>query len=203
MNSIYCDLDGTFIKGDLEREFVKFLQRTHKFNWYHYLLAAISMPINKIQSKRCRGSLFKSWTYRRSRDERYQLYEEFLQNKNDELLINEKVLLELEERKATHKIILLTGSFEELVRFFMEKNGKTYIFDEIIGCQVKKRHTFFVKRHPYGKDKCKFIHVEEKIVGIANEYVDRFYLQMCDEVFIVNAEEKLCILAKKLGWRNL
>ena len=41
MDSIYCDLDGTFIKGDLEREFVKFLQRTHKFNWYHYLLEAM------------------------------------------------------------------------------------------------------------------------------------------------------------------
>ena len=64
---VYCDLDGTLIRGDLEREFVGYLQSTGSFTIKNYLLALISIPANKLRRKQERGSIYKSWTFDNSR----------------------------------------------------------------------------------------------------------------------------------------
>lgn len=40
----------------------------------------------------------------------------------------------------------------------------------------------------------------KKTIGIANEFADSFYLEMCDKVFIVKGDARLMSLAEKRKW---
>lgn len=121
---VYCDLDGTLIRGDLEREFVGYLQSTGSFTIRNYLLALISIPANKLRRKQERGSIYKSWTVGFTAEEKDRLFSDFLENETEKLEIRADVLGLLEEYKSSgSQIILMTGSYRELVLAFLKKKN--------------------------------------------------------------------------------
>lgn len=203
MSKIYCDLDGTLIEGDLEREFIRYLQSMNHFTIWNYFLAMISLPTNWIRRQKNYGSKYKSWTFGKNEEERKLLYSEFFSKCPNCIRFRVNVLELLKKYKDdNNKIILMTGSYIELVRFFLERENVTPLFDEVIACEVKK-NGFCISQHPYGKDKCIFLDLSEPIIGIANEYADRFYLELCSEAYVVGEDKKLKEVAYKNNWRYL
>lgn len=203
MSRVYCDLDGTLITGDIEREFIRYLQSIKHFSVLNYFLAAISVPVNTMRRKQVRGSKYKSWTVGCTEEERGRLYSEFLDGNPEKIRFRPEVLEKLKELKESNcEIILMTGSFRELVLSFLEKENVIDLFDEIIACEVAK-DGFRVTQHPYGKDKCLFLKKDKPLVGIANEYADHYYLEMCSEAYVVGADEELKRIADEKKWRCL
>ena len=200
---VYCDLDGTLIRGDLEREFVGYFQSTGSFTIRNYLLALISIPANKLRRKQERGSIYKSWTVGFTAEKKDRLFSDFLENETGKLETRADVLGLLEEYKSRgSEIILMTGSYRELVLAFLKKKNMVNVFDEVIACEVKG-NGFCVSQHPYGKDKCLFLKKDMQLIGIANEYADRFYLEQCSVAYVVGKDEKLKRIADEKKWRCL
>ena len=74
------------------------------------------------------------------------------------------------------------------------------MFDEIIGCEVFGCG-YFVKSHPYGKDKVKRIKETDGMrTGLGNEYADRFFLRYCERAVAVAPDPELRAYAGKEGW---
>lgn len=202
MRAVYCDLDGTLIKGDLEQEFLKYLRYHHYFKVCNYFGALLSIPLNYMRKKKYKGSLLKSWTIGFTKEELESMFCDFFKHANSELKINSKTWQLLEDLKSDYRIVLLTGSHEQLVFSFLKYNGLYSFFDEIIGCQMHS-NGYLVKAHPYGIEKCNYIIQENSIIGIANEIADCFYLALCDEVFIIEGDSQLEKVARKNKWRIL
>lgn len=199
---LYCDFDGTFIDGDIEKEFVNYQMRKSLLSPKYYILAMISVPFNYLRRKRNHSSCFKSWTFKRTEEEKRRMFNDFLEEVEKTITVNEKTEAFLNEKKSEgYKLILLTGSYEMLVKRFLEKRNIA-LFDEVIGCTVGKSG-FFVERHPYGHNKCDFIDMSKYRIGIANEFADRFYLEKCNEAFVVGDDEKLLNIAEEKKWRRI
>lgn len=202
MNSkgiLYCDFDGTLIKEDIETAWLNFLIEMKALHWFQYILAVISIPVSMFRKKQFKSSLFKSWSVGMSLEKKDILVNQFLQTKKATLNLNIEVLNYLKKVKDGYDIVILTGSDELLVRSYLEYKKIDKLFTKIIATKTTKSG-FFIKQHPYGKDKCKFIDTSKKTIGIANEFADSFYLEMCDKAFIVKGDTKLMSLAKKRKW---
>lgn len=196
---IYCDFDGTLIKEDIETAWLKFLLEERALRWFQYILAVISIPVSMFRKKQFKSSLFKSWSAGMSLEQKETLVNQFLQTKKAALNLNIEVLNYLKTVKDCYDIVILTGSDELLVKSYLRFKKIDTLFTEIIATKTSKSG-FFIKQHPYGKDKCKFIDTGKKTIGIANEFADSFYLEMCDKVFIVKGDARLMSLAEKRKW---
>lgn len=199
---VYCDLDGTLLKGDLEFAYLKYLIKKRKITIYQIIVSFLSVPINYIRKRRFKKSLMKSWTLKKSGYLLEKHILEFLEEQSKNLVLRQEILILLMEFQQKYELVLLTGSQEELVKVFLKYKGIDKLFDKVIGSKVSKSG-IIVKEHPYGKDKCKYINNSVKTIGIANEYADSFYLKKCDEVYIVQDDKKLVKLAEQLGWRKI
>ena len=202
MGIVYCDLDGTLIEGDLEREFLKYLRNNNYLKICNYIGAFLSIPLNYIRRKKNRGSLLKSWTIGFKQEQLQYLFYDFFRSSNPKLKNIPQTWQLLMQLKKDCKIVLLTGSYEELVSSFLKYKKIDSFFDRIIGCQVKS-NGYTVKMHPYGIDKCSYITEEKDTIGIANEFADSFYLSHCDEVYILPGDLRLEKIAEINNWRRL
>lgn len=196
---IYCDFDGTLIKEDIETAWLKFLLEERALRWFQYILAVISIPVSMFRKKQFKSALFKSWSAGMSLEKKQKLISQFLQAKGSLLTLNVQVLACLNMVNNHYDIVILTGSDELLVKSYLRFKKIDTLFTEIIATKTSKSG-FFIKQHPYGKDKCKFIDTGKKTIGIANEFADSFYLEMCDKVFIVKGDARLMSLAEKRKW---
>jgi len=196
---VYCDFDGTFIKEDIETLWLKFLIRNRKIKWYQYILSCISIPVNLIRKKQFRGGMLKSWPVGMTDGKMAQLLSEFYTDVNSQIHINNKVYNLLLNLISEYDLVLLTGSQENLVKSYLNHVSCKDMFTDIIGSRVKS-NGFILVRHPYGKDKCKYINNTKKTIGIANEFADLFYLNICDKVYIVPGDKNLTKLAKEKEW---
>lgn len=203
MGTVYVDFDGTLIEGDIEKKFVSWLHQRKKLNPYHYALAAITIPLNYIRKKMHRSNLIKSWTFGRTQDEIDQLCKEFLDEMAGTIILRQPIWDILYKYKNSgDKLVIITGSMTELVRSFLCKKNKLDLFDDIIGSKMFC-FGFICKRHPYGKDKCLYINKSVQSVGIANEYADVYYLNLCKHVYYTGNDYNLDIVAKKNGWEKI
>ena len=185
MKVVICDFDGTVIRGNLENIFLRFLLKESVYRWRILIISLFTLPINLFLNKLFCPSIFKSWTYV-LKDKKGEIINDFLNSsffKNSELLkYREDVIARLSAVDYDY-LLILTGSDEDLVRAFLRIESRFNI-DDIIGSQVKKDY-FRVKRHPYGKAKMEFVKRENYNIGIANDYSDHFYMDMCNEKYYV------------------
>ena len=201
---VYCDFDGTLIHGDIELEWLNYLMKRQYLKWYHYMVAAITLPVNALQKIRWRGNRIKSWSIGMTDEKFNALFRSFFQERADRLLPNRKVVALLESMHGKGKNVILTGSDERLIERYLMASGMHRYVDRVIGGRVGPKG-FVVSRHPYGRDKCGFIQIGGMTIGIANEYADRFYLELCTEAYVVDNEcshdWNLLELAAKNKWR--
>ena len=180
---IICDLDGTLIYENLENIFVKFLLSKKKIKYKILFVSLFTLPINIIRNKFYYPSIFKSWTYvLKNKFEDYK--EEFF--KHNIIHFNDKVISLINSLDAD-EVILLTGSYQDLATELLENKGIT-LFNEVIGTKTEKNY-FKISRHPYGKGKVKYVNQSNYNIGIANEYSDHFYLDLCNEKYYINLEK--------------
>jgi len=196
---LYCDFDGTIIKQDIERELIQYLHSKHYLAAYQYMFAVITFFINFIRKKLFRGGVLKSWSAFITEKKRSIWIDEFLRQ-DKKLSLNEQAINYIKNIDA-HKIVL-TGSETALVEDYLEKVGLNKEFKHVCGSVTGKKG-FRIMRHPYGKDKCKYLDINAYKIGIANEWADHFYLEKCDEVVVVSPEKKLELFAKEKGWQVL
>ena len=112
-------------------------------------------------------------------------------------LINYKVLEII--RNFNGNKILLTGCYEPLASFYLEKLNIKSIFDKVIGCRVGM-FNFFIKYHPYGRDKVKFLDGHSCSIGLGDSFSDNYFLNHCEKVYIVGDNKKLIRYATKNNW---
>lgn len=196
--TLVSDFDGTLIKCTLEVEFIKFLFHAKKFKFFHYILFPLIVFINLIPLHLFKtGTWFKTWTLLFSDEELNKLFDQFFDSFKKKDIVNYKVLEIVKNFKGSR--ILLTGCYEPLANFYLEKSNIYSIFDKVIGCRVGK-FNFFVNQHPYGKDKVKFLSDKVCAVGLGDSYVDNYFLSLCDKVYIVGGSQRLIKYAKKDEW---
>lgn len=195
---LICDFDGTLIKENIEKRLLAYLLRERKLLWYQYILAVISLPINLLRKKMDKGNLFSAWSAFLSINKYNQLIDDFLEMEAGKITLRSEVLEYI--KNFNGKKVLLTGSRLDLVKKYLLYYRQQDLFDEIIGTQTEKKG-FVIKIHPYGKEKVKYIRKYDNIVGIGNEYVDRYFLQLCKEVIVVNPDDKLEQVARKNNWK--
>ena len=192
---LICDFDGTLVNKNSEATFLRFLTQKKQLRWYHYLLAALSVPVNRIS--RCLGGndLLRAWSAFRTERETQELFLRFL-TENDEIKLNESVLHQVEQHAG--RKMLLTGSNQRLVEGLLGKLGLQGVFDVIIGARTAKCG-YIVACHPYGRSKNRYLD-GSCLVGIGNEYADRFFLSRCTTAYVVHPDKKLERLAREKGW---
>ncbi len=194
---LICDFDGTLVKSSTELEFVKFLTKKRKLNLYHYLLSIFSVPLNTMMTLLNHGSLLKSWTVGRTKEEEKTLIEQFYLYIAENYLVNNNVLKIVNNFKG--KKILLTGCYRPLAKYMLKELKIDFIFDEIYGSEMGCWN-YIIKSHPYGHDKLKFLPNNAELFGIGNAWSDRFFLKKCNNVYIVSGSKKLEKLAFSKKW---
>jgi len=179
---IICDFDGTVIEGNIENCFTRFLLQQKELRIKLFTAAIPALLINLPLNKLCLPSVIKSWTYVLKQEISHYI-DLFLKENNRKLKIKKETISLIKE--ISHdKSVLLTGSYQELVERFLEYNN-IKCFDKIIGAQVKLPLYLFIKKHPYGKEKCKYVDRTNYNIGIADNYSDHFYLDMCNEKYYI------------------
>ena len=103
---------------------------------------------------------------------------ESMQYKND-------VVEQIASIKAD-QLVVLTGSDEDLVKAFLQNDNRIF-YDDVIGSKVKSDF-FRVKRHPFGRGKCKYVNSDNYNIGIANDRSDHFYMDMCNEQYYIKKD---------------
>lgn len=194
---LVCDFDGTLIKGNIEGSFISFLRREHHFAFKNYACACISYPVNTIKRHFDRGNALRSWSIGITEQDFPHIVEKFLSSSYAPV-VNENVL-DVVQSYACKKI-LLTGSDERLVKAFLAEHHLDNIFDNIIG---QKGTSFTISQHPYGKDKLKFLPHASNLIGLGNEFADRYFLEKCHTVYIVQPDSKLKEFSQGKDWMEL
>lgn len=182
---VICDFDGTIIHGNLENTFVKYLLKETGYGWWILMVSLFTLPINILLNRLYKPSIFKSWTYilkEKKREVMDAFFNSDYYKGSFQLRYREDVISKLDIIDLDYMLIL-TGSDEELVKAYLEKNDMIKC-DKVIGSQVKKDF-FRVERHPFGKEKMKFVNRDNYNIGIANDFSDHFYMDMCDEKYYV------------------
>ncbi len=197
---LYCDFDGTLIQENSEGMLVDFLIKSGYFKIYHYILALICRLINFPRRLAKRGAFIKAWTAFLPCEKKTELIEWFWKQKISQIHINQGVLKKIKDFNG--KVVILTGSDQQLVYEFLLRKGLINLIDKVIGNQVGKSGIRVIY-HPYGREKCKFLDNSAYKVGIANEAADIFFLSGCDEAYIISGDPKLENAAKKNGWRRI
>lgn len=197
---LYCDLDGTLIEKNLESRFIAYLLKERRFSICHYLLAAVSLPLNKVRQACFRPCLIKSWTAFRKENEKKDLIADFLSKEVGKIEFVPNVLEFV--RSFDGRKILLTGSDEDLVIAFLKQTGNENLFDGVCGSKTAE-NGFYVVTHPFGYGKRPFLDETAFCVGIGNEYADRFFLEKCNEAYVSLPDKKLHDTAVKRDWREL
>ncbi len=201
MNEIlYCDLDGTLIRDNLEGAFVAYLRRRRELSVLHYAAAAFTVPVNAFRRRFFLPHPFKSWTAFRSASEKRELISRFLENEGANISFAPNVLRFVEDFKG--KKVLLTGSDEDLAAAFLKFTERSDLFDEVCGSKTAP-NGFAVIRHPFGRGKLPFIDAKAASVGIGNEYADRFFLEKCSKAYVAAPDGRLRVTAVKSGWKEL
>ena len=135
MNEIlYCDLDGTLIRDNLEGAFVAYLRRRRELSVLHYAAAAFTVPVNAFRRRFFLPHPFKSWTAFRSASEKRELISRFLENEGANISFAPNVLRFVEDFKG--KKVLLTGSDEDLAAAFLKFTERSDLFDEVCGSKI-------------------------------------------------------------------
>lgn len=175
------DFDGTLIHEDLEREFMKWLLRQKEVRYRMLCVSLLTLPINMLRNKLGYPSIFKSWTYvLRGHIDEY--INAFIQNEAAKTIhLREDVWQML---KREDEIVLLSGCYKDLLIAYLEYIKRMSVFAEIIGCETEANQVR-VKIHPYGRGKCQFVNQGKYNVGVANEKVDHYYMDMCNEQIYV------------------
>lgn len=176
-----ADFDGTLIHEDLEREFMKWLLRQKEIRYRMLFVSLFTLPINMLRNKLGYPSIFKSWTYvLRGHIEEY--INAFIQNEAAKTIhMREDVWQML---SGGDEIVLLSGCYKDLLIAYLEYIKRKSVFTEIIGCEMEANQVR-VKIHPYGRSKCQFVNQGKYNIGVANERVDHFYMDMCNEQIYV------------------
>lgn len=175
------DFDGTLIHEDLEREFMKFLLQQNEVKWRMLVVSLFTFPINMLRNKLGYPSVLKSWTYV-LRNETGKYIDDFVKNYSvNRIHIREDVWQKWTEKD---EVVLLSGCYQDLLTAYLQHINRMNCFTKIIGCEVEK-NWLKVKRHPYGKGKCVFVDKSRYNIGIANEPVDRYYMELCNEQIYV------------------
>lgn len=185
MRVVICDFDGTIIRGNLENTFLRFLLKETVYRWRILIISLFTLPINLLLNKFYIPSIFKSWTYV-LKGQKSIIIDDFLNSSffKDSVFLKyrEDVIAKLSAIEYDY-LLILTGSDEDLVRAFLRIENR-FKFDEVIGSKVEKNF-FRVKRHPYGKAKMEYVNRDNYNIGIANDYSDHFYMDMCNEKYYV------------------
>ena len=196
--TLVCDFDGTLVRYTIEIELIRFLIRTKRNKLYHYLLSGLAIPLNCIPLYLFkRGTWFKAWTAFLSVDEQKLLFQQFSKEFNMNQLVNNHVLEIIQNFKG--KKILLTGCYEPLANYILKKLHIYDEFDMIIGSKVGLLN-FFVIQHPYGKDKIKYLKNTHCYIGLGDSYSDKYFLDNCEKVYIINGNQKLEKYAVNNNW---
>lgn len=185
MRVVICDFDGTIIRGNLENTFLRFLLKETVYRWRILIISLFTLPINLLLNRFYKPSIFKSWTYVIKGD-KIEVINDFLNSsffRDSELLMYREDVIARLSAVDYENLLILTGSDEDLVRAFLRIENRFNIGD-VIGSQVEKNY-FRVKRHPYGKAKMEYVNRENYNIGIANDYSDHFYMDMCNEKYYV------------------
>ena len=98
------------------------------------------------------------------------------------------------------KKILITGCYGPLAKYMIEKLNIQFIFDEIYGTEVGY-FNYVVQQHPYGRDKLKYYPNDSYLIGIGNAWSDRYYLNNCNQAFIISGNKKLERIAIRKKWK--
>lgn len=194
---LICDFDGTLIDKNLEASFITYLRKTNSMGFRNYLFSLLSLPVNTLRRHFDVGNLLRAWPIGFSDVEINELLDCYLEQDEAPLLCGKTLSF---VKHFEGKKILLTGSDERLVNGFLERKGEGELFDEVIGLTGSST---MIKRHPYGKDKVGFLPMGVRLTGVGNEYVDRYFLEKCDDAYIVNPEHKLREFAKTRSWKVL
>ncbi len=199
-NILICDFDGTLIKQNIENQFLSYLRKHHKLGIQNYLLALLTIPVNGLRRLVGKGNLMKSWSCGKSRHQVNQLIEAFLEENIQNI---EEIQTTLDfVQNFEGKRLLLTGSYEPLVKRYLEKKEIFHIFDKIVGSDISK-NGFKVVKHPFGVHKKQYVKTDWNSVGIGNEHYDRYFLEKCSQAYVVNPDQKLYALAVRNGWKEL
>lgn len=178
---ILCDFDGTVIESNIEDKFVSYLLKQKEIRYKLLLVAFFTFPLNMILNKLYLSSITKSWTFiLKDRTEEY--IARFLDDHIQEIKAKNDTIKLLKSIKY-NKLIILTGSYQQLVELYLARVNFIHV-NKVIGTKVSKNR-LFVKQHPFGKSKCSFVDINNYNIGVANDFSDHYYLDMCNEQYII------------------
>lgn len=176
---ILCDFDGTLIEGNIENAFTSYLLKQKEIKLKLLSVALFTLPFNLLLNKLFLPSITKSWTLI-LRQRVVEYIDSFLDEYIERIKLKEDTI-KLIDSLDRDELILLTGSYQQLVEAFIRRKNLTWI-DKVIGTEVHNNH-FTIKRHPFGKGKSKYVDLRNYNIGIANDYSDHFYLDICNEQY--------------------
>lgn len=178
---ILCDFDGTLIEGDLERAFMRYLLKKKEIKYKMLLVSLFTLPINFLRNTFGFPSILKSWTFV-LKDSTNQYISNFIHDCGSKIQSKQQGWNLLNSLKDS-KRVLLTGCYDKLIRAYLKYCNLDTVFDEIIACEMK--NNLIVRRHPFGRGKVPFVPVHAYTIGIANEYSDHYYMDLCSEKYYI------------------
>ena len=199
MSTWIFDFDGTLTNVDLGSEFSNWMFSTGRVGIKGNLIRIFGAPINVLLRRADFGQKILAWSFGLSDAQRRTLFDEFLDEFDHQIVLNNDVL-NLIGNSVENTCVLLTGCHEELAKTFLQRHGINK-FDEIIGMRL--RNSFLISCHPYARTKTKFSNQYIPFIGVGDSWADRFFLAKATNAFVINKDKKLLKLANKRGWKVL
>jgi len=193
------DFDGTLINLDLGAEFSQWIFASKKTTYLARLVKYVGAPVNRVLRRLDRGQVVRAWSTGLGRERTDALVNDFLDEFDSRILLNESVMTLIKSEEVT-RTILLTGCPQELVEAFLIRRGVN-TFDEVIG--MTTRWGTVITRHPFGRSKVPIARQYEPYLAIGDSWPDRFVLKRATKSYVVPRSERLRVHMESQSWQEI
>jgi phosphoserine phosphatase len=193
------DFDGTLINLDLGAEFSQWIFARRKTTHLARFVKYFGAPMNRVFRLLDRGQVVRAWSTGLDQERIQTLVNEFLDEFDSRIFLNDSVMTLIKSEEATRKI-LLTGCPQELVEAFLTRRGVN-TFDEVIG--MTTRWGFLITRHPFGRSKVPIARRYGPFLAIGDSWSDRFVLDAAAKSYVVLRSPKLRVHMERKSWQDV
>lgn len=193
------DFDGTLINVDLGAEFSDWMFANRRTVRLAHVVKYLGGPVNLFLRRLDRGQVVRAWSTGLGPGRTETLVNEFLDEFDSRIFVNESVATLIRSEEVT-RTILLTGCPQELAEAFLLRRGIDS-FDEVIG--MTTRWGFFITRHPFGRSKVPIARRYEPYLAVGDSWSDRFVLKWAAKSYVVPRSRKLSAQMMRQGWQEI
>jgi HAD superfamily hydrolase (TIGR01490 family) len=206
VNAYIFDLDNTLIKGNCSFKYYSFLNKKKIFSYkdlFNVLKYAVKYLYFNLSPTELHQYVFSGFLKGRQFNEIFSYVDEFLDRFLDES-INPNVLEFVEQAESQNdRVIVLSNSPQYLVEPIARKLNIKECFGTTYNLDANNRFVS-ISNIMDGKAKAKYTSnlsegIDKKI-AFTDSIWDRPLLEVADECYVVNPDNKLSTLAKAKGW---